>query len=126
MTGATARAPRNARLSAIHSLFCYAALRHPEHAALIQRVLAIPPARFEKATVSFLTRAEAAALCKMSARLHSRLYTTTVVYSHQAATRELLRHIWTLRTNLHSDLFTSHSDRATVLQCLRSFTRSAT
>ena len=34
---------RNARLAAIHSLFRYAALRHPEHAALIQRVLAIPP-----------------------------------------------------------------------------------
>jgi integrase/recombinase XerD len=53
---------RNARLSAIHSLFRYAMLRHPEHAALIQRVLAIPPARFEKATVSFLTREEAEAL----------------------------------------------------------------
>jgi integrase/recombinase XerD len=53
---------RNARLSAIHSLFRYAALRHPEHAALIQRVLAIPPARFEKATVSFLTHQEAEAL----------------------------------------------------------------
>jgi integrase/recombinase XerD len=53
---------RNTRLSAIHSLFRYAALRHPEHAALIQRVLAIPPARFEKATVSFLTREEAEAL----------------------------------------------------------------
>jgi integrase/recombinase XerD len=53
---------RNARLSAIHSLFRYAALRHPEHADLIQRVLAIPPARFEKATVSFLTPEEATAL----------------------------------------------------------------
>ncbi len=53
---------RNARLSAIHSLFGYAALRHPEHADLIQRVLAIPPARSGKATVSFLTRQEAEAL----------------------------------------------------------------
>ncbi len=53
---------RNARLSAIHSLFRYAALRHPEHAALIQRVLAIPPARFEKATVSYLSPGEATAL----------------------------------------------------------------
>ena len=33
---------RNARLAAIHSLFGYAALRMPEHAGLIQRVLAIP------------------------------------------------------------------------------------
>src|SRR5487761_1073510 len=31
---------RNARLSAIHSFFEFAALRHPEHAGLIQRVLA--------------------------------------------------------------------------------------
>ena len=34
---------RNARLAAIHSLFNHAALRHPEHADLIARVLAIPP-----------------------------------------------------------------------------------
>jgi site-specific recombinase XerD len=53
---------RNARLSAIHSLFRYAALRHPEHAALIQRVLAIPPARFDKAPVSYLTAQEADAV----------------------------------------------------------------
>jgi integrase/recombinase XerD len=33
---------RNHRLAAIHSLFGYAALHHPEHAASIQRVLAIP------------------------------------------------------------------------------------
>ena len=39
---------RNARLAAIHSLFRYAALRHPEHAASIQRVLAIPPKRFDQ------------------------------------------------------------------------------
>ena len=38
---------RNARLAAIHSLFGYAALRHPEHAADIDRVLAIPPKRAE-------------------------------------------------------------------------------
>ena len=53
---------RNARLAAIHSLFRYAALRHPEHAALIQRVLAIPPARFDKTVVSYLTAGEAEAL----------------------------------------------------------------
>ena len=49
---------RNARLAAIHSLFRFAALRHPEHAALIERVLAIPPKRFERGLVSFLTDAE--------------------------------------------------------------------
>lgn len=41
---------RNAHLAAIHSLFRYAALRHPEHAALIQRVLAITPTRFDRTT----------------------------------------------------------------------------
>lgn len=49
---------RNARLSAIHSLFRFAALRHPEHAALIQRVLAIPQKRHGDAIVSFLTNTE--------------------------------------------------------------------
>lgn len=53
---------RNARLSAIHSLFRYAALRHPEHAATIARVLAMPPKRFERALVTFLTEPEVDAL----------------------------------------------------------------
>ena len=53
---------RNARLSAIHSLFRFAALRHPEHAALIARVLAIPPKRFQRGIVTFLTDAESDAL----------------------------------------------------------------
>ncbi|HEY8746285.1 MAG TPA: tyrosine-type recombinase/integrase, partial [Chloroflexota bacterium] len=53
---------RNARLAAVHSLFRFAALRHPEHAELIQRVLAIPPKRFERALISFLSRQEVAAL----------------------------------------------------------------
>jgi integrase/recombinase XerD len=49
---------RNARLAAIHSLFRYAAYRHPEHAADIERVLAIQPKRFERALVSFLESKE--------------------------------------------------------------------
>lgn len=53
---------RNVRLTAIRSLFSYAALRHPEHALLIQRVLAIPPKRFDKRVVTFLTAAEIDAL----------------------------------------------------------------
>jgi site-specific recombinase XerD len=53
---------RNARLSAIHSLFGYAALRHPEHAASIQRVLAIPAKRFERNLLTYLTEPEADAL----------------------------------------------------------------
>ena len=59
--GNTART-RNARLAAVHSLFRYAALRHPEHAELIARVLAIPPKRHSKALVTYLTEAELAAL----------------------------------------------------------------
>jgi integrase/recombinase XerD len=49
---------RNARLAGIRSLFRFAALRHPEHAALIARVLAIPPKRFERRLVTFLTESE--------------------------------------------------------------------
>lgn len=45
---------RNARLAAVRSLFRFAAFRHPEHAALIQRVLAIPQKRGERALVTFL------------------------------------------------------------------------
>jgi site-specific recombinase XerD len=53
---------RNARLAAIRSLFRYAALRHPEHAATIQRVLAIPAKRTDHALVTFLTDPELQAL----------------------------------------------------------------
>ena len=53
---------RNVRLTAIRSLFSYAALRHPEHALVIQRVLAIPPKRFDKRIVTFLTPTEIDAL----------------------------------------------------------------
>jgi integrase/recombinase XerD len=53
---------RNARLAAIHSMFSYAALHHPEHAALIARVLAIPAKRADKALVTWLTDDEADAL----------------------------------------------------------------
>ena len=49
---------RNARLAAIHSMFRYAALRHPEHAATIQRVLAIGPKRYDRTLVTFLTTTE--------------------------------------------------------------------
>ena len=53
---------RNARLAAIHSLFGYAALQHPEHAELIARVLAIPPKRYDKALVTWLAEDELDAL----------------------------------------------------------------
>lgn len=53
---------RNARLAAIHSLFGFAALRCPEHAAEITRVLAIPTKRTDHAIIDFLTDTEADAL----------------------------------------------------------------
>lgn len=59
---------RNARLAAVHSLFHYAALRHPEHAQVIERVLAIPPKRFERNLVTFLTEEEVDALLAASDR----------------------------------------------------------
>ena len=45
---------RNARLAAIHSLYRYAALRHPEHAQTIARVIEIPQKTHERATVCYL------------------------------------------------------------------------
>lgn len=61
---------RNARLAAIHSLFRYAALRVPEHAALIARVLAIPSKRHHRPLVCFLTREEIEALLGAPDRTH--------------------------------------------------------
>lgn len=55
-------ATRNARLAAIHSLFRFAALRHPEHMETMSRVLAMPPKRAARAPVCFLTVAETEAL----------------------------------------------------------------
>ncbi len=53
---------RNVRLAAIHSFFRYLALQEPAHAALVQRVLAIPSKRFERRAIDYLTRAEMEAL----------------------------------------------------------------
>jgi integrase/recombinase XerD len=55
-------ATRNNRLAAVHSLFAYLALRHPEHADSIQRVLAIPPKRTERNVVTYLTEPKVDAL----------------------------------------------------------------
>ena len=53
---------RNARLAAIRSFFRYASLRHPEHAALIARVLDIPAKRCERKDVTYLNESEVEAL----------------------------------------------------------------
>jgi site-specific recombinase XerD len=55
-------ATRNNRLAAIHSLFGYVALQHPEHGASVQRVLAIPPKRTERNILTYLTEDETDAL----------------------------------------------------------------
>jgi site-specific recombinase XerD len=53
---------RNARLTAIHSFFHYAALKAPESAELIARVLSIPEKRYESTLISYLTDPEIDAL----------------------------------------------------------------
>jgi integrase/recombinase XerD len=53
---------RSQRLAAIHSLFRHAALGHPEHAALIARVLAIQPRKPARKPVAWLAGNEADAL----------------------------------------------------------------
>jgi len=51
-------ATRNNRLAAIHSLFDYIARQNPEHAASVQRVLAIPTKRTERNLLTYLTEEE--------------------------------------------------------------------
>lgn len=53
---------RNARRAAIRSLFNYAAVCHPKHAAVIQRVLAIPQKLTDTKTIAFLHDDEIEAL----------------------------------------------------------------
>ena len=55
-------ATRNNRLAAIHSLFAYLALYHPEHAGSVQRVLAIPAKRTQRNLVTYLSEDEVDAL----------------------------------------------------------------
>ena len=55
---ANAARSRNARLAALRSFYHYASLEVPEHAALIQRVLAIPYKKLSRPLVGYLTREE--------------------------------------------------------------------
>ena len=55
---------RNARLTAIRSFFHYAALKTPEQAELIARVLSIPEKRFDTTEINYLTEIEIAALLR--------------------------------------------------------------
>ena len=73
---------RNTRLVAIHSFYSYAALQHPEHAETIRRVLAIPPKRFERNLVTYLTETEVDAMlnaCDRSTWTGRRDYVMLVV-----------------------------------------------
>ena len=53
---------RNTRLAAIRSFFGYVAVQEPQHAALAQRVLAMPAKRYTRRPVDFLARDEIEAL----------------------------------------------------------------
>ena len=53
---------RNVRLAAVHSLYKYAALRHPEHLATIGRVMAIPFKRHQRPGLTYLNKDEIKAL----------------------------------------------------------------
>ena len=55
---------RNARLAAIHSFYRYSALRHPEHAQTIGRVIEIPSKRHRQALISYLDLDEIKALLR--------------------------------------------------------------
>ena len=53
---------RNARLASLRSFYHFAALDAPQHASVIQRVLAIPYKRLARRLVSYLTRQEVEAV----------------------------------------------------------------
>jgi integrase/recombinase XerD len=82
-------ATRNARLAAIRSLFRYASLRSPEHAALISRVLQIQPKRTATTIVSYLTRGELDALLAAPDRAawHGRRDHALLVFAAQTGLR---------------------------------------
>ena len=91
---------RNNRLAAIHSLFTYMALHHPEHAASIQRVLAIPHKRTERNLVTYLTEPEVRKVLKAWLKERSGapddpLFPTTTGghLSRDAIERRLARHL---------------------------------
>ena len=55
---------RNTRLAAIRSFFRHVALHEPQHAALAQRVLAMPSKRYRRSPVAWLDRDEVEALLR--------------------------------------------------------------
>jgi integrase/recombinase XerD len=102
---------RNNRLAAIHSLFAYLALHHPEHADTIARVLAIPHKRTTKNLLTYLTEPEVDALlaaCDQSTwtgrRDHTMLALTIQTGLRISELIALTRHDITLGTgaNVHT------------------------
>jgi len=83
-------ATRNNRLAAIHSLFRYAALKAPEHAALISRVLDIQAKRTATTIVSYLQPAELDALLAGPDRSawHGRRHHALLVFAAQTGLRD--------------------------------------
>ena len=61
-TRANGARSRNARLASLRSFYHYAALEAPQHASVIQRVLAIPYKRLTRRLVNYLTRPEVEAV----------------------------------------------------------------
>jgi len=99
---------RNHRLAAIHSLFAYLALHHPEHGGSIQRVLAIPAKRTERNLVTYLTDAEVDALfgaCDLTTwigrRDHAMFVLTIQTGLRISEVAGLTRHDVTLSTGAH-------------------------
>lgn len=107
---------RNLRLAAIHSLFRFAALHHPEHAASIQRVLAIPQKRYERTDITFLNRAEVDALLatwstpKVNSDIHVKvgraLY--SVPWAHIGKTVDARQGVHTVQIYLDGTLIKTH------------------
>ncbi len=71
---------RNARLAAIHSLYRYATLRHPEDMATIARVIEIPAKRHKRTTISYLDENEIKALLRAPDRAPGSDAATTRCY----------------------------------------------
>jgi site-specific recombinase XerD len=99
---------RNHRLAAIHSLFAYLALHHPEHGGSIQRVLAIPAKRTERNLVTYLTDDEVEALlgaCDLATwtgrRDHAMFMLTVQTGLRISEVAGLTRHDVTLTTGAH-------------------------
>jgi site-specific recombinase XerD len=89
---------RNARLTAIHWFFHYAALKAPECAELIARVLSIPEKRYESTLINYLTDPEIDALLAApeppSTGADVGPAEGNRCRSNRGMTRESRRHVW--------------------------------